>query len=595
MIRSNNKLINQANREMIIKKLDDSSDNIELEDLFLFDLSPYYEEKLSDSFFSKQLEFIKEKNKLEYNANISFTTEQLDIFQGIINNKRCIVSAPTSFCKTMLIKEYIFKFEPKKVVFIVPTNSLADELLDDFKNLFVDKGYMVFDSIKNNDNIDDKCIFIGTQEKYYSIKDLYIDNLDLFVIDEAYKLTDPINGSREVILNRTFIDTLDFAKKMVLLMPLVNSIIGLENYKFQILKSDYSPVAKDFIPLKSLNIVLKKEISDNKNINLVYFNSPNELEKVYLKEFKSIKNSINIDDNWIQRVEEDFHPEWLPIYALKSGIGIHYGPMPKFIQKKVIDLFKKNIIKNVLATSSIIEGVNTPTKNIYIYSCRNILGNDNLVKFKNLIGRAGRLGKHKVGNVFYWKKHDSKFEQANVLYKDINIKFIVDDKIKIIDLNRDFNPESETYSNLENPLQENIVQNLEEYSYVNVPSDEIINLLNKHGFTINKFKLLLQYLEHKDYVSFLGIAGKLIGTIDINNLNIILDSEISTFKKMVDKIYVNGSFIEKSKCVSFLMEMIYSIIPFKIIPLINFIVDVTHLSIHLGHRINQNQKKNQII
>ena len=41
MIRSNNKLINQANREMIIKKLDDSSDNIELEDLFLFDLSPY--------------------------------------------------------------------------------------------------------------------------------------------------------------------------------------------------------------------------------------------------------------------------------------------------------------------------------------------------------------------------------------------------------------------------------------------------------------------------------------------------------------------------------------------------------------------------
>ena len=55
MINSNETLINQDNREVIIKKLDESNENVELEDLFLFDLSPYYEEKLDNSFFSNQL------------------------------------------------------------------------------------------------------------------------------------------------------------------------------------------------------------------------------------------------------------------------------------------------------------------------------------------------------------------------------------------------------------------------------------------------------------------------------------------------------------------------------------------------------------
>src|SRR5690606_14377307 len=105
--------------------------------------------------------------------------------------------------------------------------------------------------------------------------------------------------------------------------------------------------------------------------------------------------------------------ESTPIYAIKSGIGIHYGPMPKFIQRKVSDLFKEEILKNLLSTSSIIEGVNTPTKNIYITTSRDILNSNTLVKYKNLIGRAGRLGQHKVGNIYYDKKHQKQFEKAN--------------------------------------------------------------------------------------------------------------------------------------------------------------------------------------
>lgn len=451
-------------------------------------------------------------------------------------------------------------------------------MLDEFKSIFTIQGYVVFDSIKNTDSIFEKSIFIGTQEKYYNIKNLYKNNIDLFVIDEAYKLTEPIKGSREVILNRSFVDTLEKADKLILLMPLVNSIVGLENYDFTILQSDYAPVAKNFISVKNLNKIIKEEILNNVNVNLVYFNSPSELEKTYFNHFKELYNTIEINDDWIQRVEEDFHPDWLPIQALKAGIGIHYGPMPKFVQKKVIDLFKSNQLKNVLATNSIIEGVNTPTKNIYIYSCRNILGDKNLVKYKNLIGRAGRLGKHKVGNIYYWDKHKEQFENANISYKDINIQFVLEDKAEIIEINRDEILVHEISIEGDKTSHENNLEiHLQNSSYSSIPVKDVVLLLNQHGFTIRQFDILLDYISNAKNLKLLGIIGKIIGGTDLNTLKVILNSRFKTISEMVNELQLKNGQTNKSKIVSDLIDMIYSFLPFKIIPLINFVLDIDTL------------------
>jgi superfamily II helicase len=570
-------MINQINREEIIKLLDKSVDSVRLEDLFLFDLSPYYEQKKNDSFFSKQLEFIQDKNLLRHNQKISFTSEQVKIYNEIIKNKRSIISAPTSFGKTMLIKEYIYNYQPNKVVFIVPTNSLADELLDDFKSLFSELNYTIFDSTKILEAISDKSIFIGTQEKYYNLIQYY-DKIDLFVIDEAYKLTDPIKGSREVILNRSFMDTLENSNKIILLMPLVNSLRGLEDFNFEILKSDYAPVAKIFKPIKKLDKKIYDDISLSSNTNLFYFSSPGYLEKFYLKELKNIHNLIELNDNWIKRVEEDFHSDWLPIQALKSGIGIHYGPMPKFIQKKVIELFKNRTIKNILATSSIIEGVNTPTKNIYIVNSKDILGKNDLVKFKNLIGRAGRLGEHKVGNVFYWQKNQSQFENANVPYEKIDIRFVIENKAEIIEINRinDINDNSNFENN--NLIEsKNALKNLLEGSnFSNVPDKEVSKLLNTHGFTLNQLKTLINYVR-KDKIYLLGVIGKMNKGIDKDSFKVALNHKFKSFSEMVEELASLKSRQEKSNIISSLIDMIYSVLPFKVIPTINFTIDINNL------------------
>ena len=262
-------MINQTRRETVIKLLDSATENINLEDLFLFGLSPYYKEKLNDTFFSKQIEYQKDRDELKHSEKkISFASEQKEIYEQILDdtNDKLIISAPTSFGKTMLIKEYIYNEQPDSVVFVVPTNSLADELIDDFANIYTELGYTIYDTIKEDKAIQTKSIFIGTQEKFYQIYQGRNMSIDLFVIDEAYKLGDELNGSREVILNRTFVDTLNKAKRTILLLPLVNSIDGASHLNFKILKSDYSPVAKNFIKKNNSafdSFIIKKIIEND--------------------------------------------------------------------------------------------------------------------------------------------------------------------------------------------------------------------------------------------------------------------------------------------------------------------------------------------
>lgn len=579
-------MINQKNRETLIKLLNESAEKVSVEDLFLYELSPYYNEKKDNSFFSKQLEFIQMNNLLNHNGNnISFTPEQVKIYNQIIENERILISAPTSFGKTMLVKEFIFNEQPSIIVFLVPTNSLADELIEDFNSLFKPLGYTIYDTIKEDSIISDKSIFIGTQEKYYQIFQYFNLRINLFVIDEAYKLSDKINSSREVLLNRNFIDTLNVADKVVLLLPLVNEINGLDNLNFKTLSTDYAPVAKNFIPLKSFNKILIDDIKNSTESNLIYFNSPSDVESFFLDKIDfSLDENSKISKSWIERVESDFHPEWIPVKAIKNGIGIHYGPMPKFIQKKVIDLFNNSELKTLLATSSVIEGVNTPTKNIYITTATKILGDKNLIKFKNLIGRAGRLGKHKVGNVFYQELHQKHFDEANRPYENISLNFIIQNENEIIEINR----EEEYNSTKSSDVVDNKTGGefkiktqgyLEDSNYGTVPIEQISLLLNNFGFTIKQFKKLVDYCK-KPEINLFGVLGTLQASDpDIFSINVVLSSGYVTINEMVENLRLQNKFKDKSlsKVVSIVIKMIYNVVPHKVIPAIEFIIELNEL------------------
>lgn len=60
--------------------------------------------------------------------------------------------------------------------------------------------------------------------------------------------------------------------------------------------------------------------------------------------------------------------QWIVTKALKKGIGIHHGLVPKYMQQEIISLFNDNILKILICTTTITEGVNTTAKNMIVLS-----------------------------------------------------------------------------------------------------------------------------------------------------------------------------------------------------------------------------------
>src|SRR3989442_6272081 len=72
---------------------------------------------------------------------------------------------------------------------------------------------------------------------------------------------------------------------------------------------------------------------------------------------------------------------------------------PQFIRFFVKDLFEKKKIATLCCTSTLLEGVNLPAKNLVMYKPR-AGGLLTTLSTRNLVGRAGRLQKDYYGKIY---------------------------------------------------------------------------------------------------------------------------------------------------------------------------------------------------
>ncbi len=101
--------------------------------------------------------------------------------------------------------------------------------------------------------------------------------------------------------------------------------------------------------------------------------------------------------NWLSR---NYHPEWMFARALRAGIGVHHGRIPRSLGRYVVDLFNDRKLPFLVCTSTLIQGVNTVAKNVIVYD--DAIGERVLdaFTFNNIKGRAGRMRHYYVGRVF---------------------------------------------------------------------------------------------------------------------------------------------------------------------------------------------------
>jgi hypothetical protein len=94
------------------------------------------------------------------------------------------------------------------------------------------------------------------------------------------------------------------------------------------------------------------------------------------------------------------HPKYALADVLSRRVAFHYGNMPLAIRSEIERLFEIGKIEYLVCTSTLLEGVNLPCRNIFMRNPQKGRGKHlSEADFWNLAGRAGRWGKEFQGNI----------------------------------------------------------------------------------------------------------------------------------------------------------------------------------------------------
>lgn len=362
-----------------------------------------------------------EYHKSPYLDDIYFHEDQQRISLELLANISVVLSAPTSFGKSLLIEEIIASRKYSNIVIIQPTLALLDETR---KKLLKYKGdYKIIASTSQPPSENSSNIFLFTGERVVEYKSF--QHVDFFVIDEFYKLSLGRDDERAITLNQAFYKLLKFTKKFYLLGPIIKSIPATfrERLAFSWIHTDFSTIAVDEIPIISERKLDKEEkkqelyelLAGLQEPTLIYLSAPEKATTIALGFINFIK-ARNLDDptlvnnDMVEWVTENIHKNWGLNDALRNRIAFHHGAIPRHLGSSIVDAFNNGGIKYLFCTSTLIEGVNTSAKNVVLFDKRKGLKQIDYFDYRNIAGRSGRMKTYYIGNVYNFHAEPKQLE-----------------------------------------------------------------------------------------------------------------------------------------------------------------------------------------
>ncbi len=413
------------NRRLVLSSLLDRKINQSDGILQLLDLEIYNNTAES---FTRRLEKAISSSKVD--DTIELSKYQIECME-LLEKGDLFISAPTSFGKTFIAFEYIKRNESilDNILFIVPTIALMNELFKKLLDHFGEKYNIILNDFEiEEEDINLKNIFVlvpeRTMGKKFSVLLSKID-LDFCVYDEIYKLSRKrsIEDDRLIIMNFVYAKMIKKAKKILLLGPFIKQLNLVKSERnIQQYITDYTPVLNEI----NTSIDYQWWKDENNEKRLIYYESPANIQKAILNLDKNIvkltTTSEDIEDviDWIK---ENVYEKWYYIPLLRKGIGVHHGKTPLYLRSYIENSFRvETHIHSIICTSTLMEGINTPTNKLVIVDSPK-----NQFELNNLIGRVARLNvKNPIkGNIISLSNinesnlyNTSNWEEITLLYDD---------------------------------------------------------------------------------------------------------------------------------------------------------------------------------
>lgn len=337
-----------------------------------------------------------------------FHTLQLQIYRELRAKRNVVLSATTSVGKSAIVDAIVASGDHRHLAIIVPTIALIDETRRRIIETFGAR-YAIVTHPTQISSRDQATVFVLTQERALNRDDL--QDVTFFVIDEFYKLDLQMEKStdRAVDLNLCFHKLSSNGAQFYLIGPHVDGVNGLASkHEFLFVPSHFSTIALDIVQYglprdggrreKKLIELCEKLTSPT----LIFCQSPGSAKRAAetLLNVEGLLPETDLTWSAVEWLEKEYPEEWVVTHALRRGVGIHHGSIPRALQQYMVKAFETGAIKFLICTSTLIEGVNTVAENVIIFDKRIKTTGIDYFTFRNIAGRAGRMRRYFVGKVY---------------------------------------------------------------------------------------------------------------------------------------------------------------------------------------------------
>lgn len=261
-----------------------------------------------------------------------------------------------------------------------------------FNHLFIDEAHKISDKDKRSityykilDMLKNKSdIHICFSSPIIPNPDVYLE-LTNFYSEENISAMGQVFSFSPVVQNKIY---LDFINKQVFITD------SLSNTRLMC-NSMPTNISDKFQALISLGI--------NK-CNLVYVSSANKaishaIELSALLSDGDLGTNLELEEV-AKLIETRIHKDYFLAKLVRKKVAYHIGALPAEIRSKIEYLLRKGLINYCFCTSTLLEGVNVPVDNLFIFDNKKGRSAMSTIDAFNLIGRAGRVTLNEYGNVF---------------------------------------------------------------------------------------------------------------------------------------------------------------------------------------------------
>lgn len=376
-------------------------------------------------------------------GELVFTDAQYEIRRALATPGFFSFSGPTSIGKSFILKDYIKslleteELAGKTIVLLVPTRALISQLVDDFRREISDSRVHVGAFPQSTPLLQrrfDRSVLVLTPERLIR----YLSNGGLPVrylfVDEAQKIAAVKDERSSLYYHAIYETTRRYATQLVFASPNIpNPGIFLEIFGHEgepslsvqdrtVSQNRYyvNPHTQQASYFKASSSgdqleehVLEHQLPGTVNgvletlgaeaANLVYCNSTGATVEL-ARNFALSRPLIALTpalESLIEFESTSVHVDYYLITCLRRGVAFHHGRMPHEVRARIEAVFLdgSSPLDFIFCTSTLLEGVNLPAKNIFVLTEKHGRGPFAQVDFENLVGRAGRLTHEFSGNV----------------------------------------------------------------------------------------------------------------------------------------------------------------------------------------------------